>query len=243
MSDDSTLASSSHAEGNSELTPVLVVSVPENCRLGNGKSKECLLPGDEPIAGVQINEQAPSADPQHRSFAYGTEMTPAIGAAEEANFHKCSCGAEQTPGDARQEKLTVLASLVSRYNRDRLYEEVWKYPMRTVAGMYQVSDVALANTCKKLHIPTPPQGYWNKVAAGKPVGPRPPLPTVQIEQRAVARHNWRRHTSEEASILLHQIVLAVSNGKTLTVACQEVGINDTTYRRWKERLTANDLSG
>jgi len=53
-------------------------------------------------------------------------------------------------------------------------------PIQKVAKEYGVSDVAIAKTCRKLYIPVPVQGYWNKLAAGKPVETRPPLPAVQI---------------------------------------------------------------
>jgi hypothetical protein len=70
--------------------------------------------------------------------------------------------------------------LLSRYNRETLYQEVWSSPTRDVAKKYGVSDVALGKTCKKLLIPLPGRGYWNKVSAGKRVPKRPPLPPVPI---------------------------------------------------------------
>ena len=41
-----------------------------------------------------------------------------------------------------------------------------------------VSDVAIARTCKRLNIPKPPRGYWNKKAAGLLVPDRPTLPSL-----------------------------------------------------------------
>jgi len=67
----------------------------------------------------------------------------------------------------------------SRYDREKLYEQVWKVPMRTLAKEYGVSDVALAKACRKLHVPHPGRGYWEKKAANKPVEDRPPLPPVE----------------------------------------------------------------
>jgi len=78
------------------------------------------------------------------------------------------------------EPLTVSAGLMSRYNRDELYERVWRDPIQKLAKEYGVSDVAIGRACKKLHIPVPGKGYWNKLAAGKSVEPRHPLPPVQI---------------------------------------------------------------
>lgn len=59
--------------------------------------------------------------------------------------------------------------------RQKLYEEVWSLPTQKVAAAHGVSDVAIAKTCKRLNIPKPPRGYWNKKAAGLPIPDRPAL--------------------------------------------------------------------
>jgi len=64
----------------------------------------------------------------------------------------------------------------SRYNRVRLYEEVWAEPTQKVAKLYGVSDVAIAKACTLLDIPKPPRGYWAKKAAGRKLPIRPLLP-------------------------------------------------------------------
>jgi hypothetical protein len=53
---------------------------------------------------------------------------------------------------------------------------VWTLEMQKVTKEYGVSDGTLGTTCKKLHVPVPGVGYWNKKTANKPVNPRPPLP-------------------------------------------------------------------
>ena len=53
------------------------------------------------------------------------------------------------------------------FEREPLYAEVWAEPMRTVAARYDLSDVGLRKICTRLGVPTPPLGYWAKVAAGK----------------------------------------------------------------------------
>lgn len=62
------------------------------------------------------------------------------------------------------------------YDRETLYQEVWTMPVTEVAKRYQVSDVAIHKVCKSLDIPTPPQGYWARLRAGKPVK-KIPLPS------------------------------------------------------------------
>lgn len=68
-----------------------------------------------------------------------------------------------------------MAYVTLRYERTKLYEEIWKEPVTTVAKRYGVSDVALRKICKQLAVPLPPLGYWTKVAAGRKP-PTPPLP-------------------------------------------------------------------
>jgi hypothetical protein len=69
--------------------------------------------------------------------------------------------------------------LMAHYDREELYDDVWKSPIREIAKLHGISDVALAKTCRKLFIPLPGRGYWAKKAAGQPVQPRPLLPLVQ----------------------------------------------------------------
>ncbi len=64
------------------------------------------------------------------------------------------------------------------YERQKLYEEVWKEPVLVVAKRYGVSDVALAKACRKLAVPLPPRGYWARVRA-RNAPSRPPLPPYE----------------------------------------------------------------
>jgi hypothetical protein len=80
-----------------------------------------------------------------------------------------------------QEPLIVSAGLMSRYNREELYEAAWEVPMLKLAKRYGVSNEALGKTCRKLHVPVPGRGYWNRITANKSVAPKPPLPKVQIQ--------------------------------------------------------------
>ncbi len=70
--------------------------------------------------------------------------------------------------------------LSSRYDRERLYEEVWREPTQKVAERYGVSDVAIAKACALLNIPKPPRGYWARHAAGQKLPKRPPLPKYGV---------------------------------------------------------------
>jgi hypothetical protein len=93
--------------------------------------------------------------------------------------------------------------LVSRYDREKLYEKVWTVTMQKAAREYGLSDVALGKICRKLYIPVPGRGYWNKKAANQPVEPRPSLPVIRIrsQQRKESTH---RAIAKTASIEVPQ---------------------------------------
>ena len=77
-----------------------------------------------------------------------------------------------------------------RYERAKLYEEVWIEAVTTVAKRYGISDVALRKICRKLAVPLPPLGYWAKIAAGKklstPSLPKYSGPMEIVRQRYVS---------------------------------------------------------
>jgi hypothetical protein len=67
---------------------------------------------------------------------------------------------------------------LQQYDRDELYQKVWKHPLLKVAEEYGVSAVALGKTCRKLSVPVPGRGYWAKLAHGHAGAKRPPLPKL-----------------------------------------------------------------
>jgi hypothetical protein len=62
--------------------------------------------------------------------------------------------------------------------RDELYKKVWKTPMYKLASEYGLSDVGLKKICKKLKVPTPPQGYWVRLKYGYKIK-QTPLPKLK----------------------------------------------------------------
>jgi hypothetical protein len=85
-----------------------------------------------------------------------------------------------------------------RYRRDELYDQIWKRPMREVAKDYGVTDVALRKTCRKLDVPLPPQGHWNKPADRR--GEAPPLPKLKPGQpEELVRERFRYPVAAEPS--------------------------------------------
>ena len=66
------------------------------------------------------------------------------------------------------------------WDRDELYQEVWKEPVTTVAKRYGVSGNAIAKVCRKLQIPVPGRGYWAKKAEGHSVEQASLPPMAQL---------------------------------------------------------------
>lgn len=80
------------------------------------------------------------------------------------------------------------------YEREKLYKEIWAEPMTTVAKRYGISDVALRKHCKKLEIPTPPNGHWAKVKARQKIK-IPPLPKTKGPDKIVTQSSIRESSS------------------------------------------------
>jgi len=62
-------------------------------------------------------------------------------------------------------------------SRDDLYELVWSEPLFNLCRRFGLSDNGLRKRCKAMNVPTPPQGYWQRLKQGRRVG-RIPLPAI-----------------------------------------------------------------
>jgi hypothetical protein len=60
---------------------------------------------------------------------------------------------------------------------DDLITFAWSAPMRDLAAELDLSDVGLRKLLARCGVSPPPQGYWNKLRAGKPVPIRPKAPS------------------------------------------------------------------
>ena len=58
---------------------------------------------------------------------------------------------------------------------EQLRDFAWSEPMRDLAAKVGISDVGLKKILRSYNVATPPQGYWNKIRAGKPAPSRPRL--------------------------------------------------------------------
>lgn len=93
------------------------------------------------------------------------------------------------------------------YERDTLYKEVWRDPMRNVAKRYGISDVMLKKICKQLDVPTPPRGYWAKVKSGQ----SPKKPSLPLSQGLTQTHGKRGSISLEEERELNESLIALGS--------------------------------
>ncbi|HLA80521.1 MAG TPA: hypothetical protein VJP78_02665 [Thermoleophilia bacterium] len=59
--------------------------------------------------------------------------------------------------------------------REELYQQVWAEPIIRLAGRYGITGTGLAKICRKMGVPVPPPGYWQRKRMGRP-DPQPSLP-------------------------------------------------------------------
>lgn len=62
----------------------------------------------------------------------------------------------------------------TRVSREELYAMVWSTPVTILSQKYGLSDVGFAKICRKLKVPLPPRGSWEKLRRGYKVK-KPPL--------------------------------------------------------------------
>lgn len=85
-------------------------------------------------------------------------------------------------------------------NREELYEQVWETPLTRLAPDFNLSDVGLRKVCDRLHVPTPPRGYWAKRQHGQnqPKEPLPELPESASETYVVRETKSAGKTPEDS---------------------------------------------
>jgi hypothetical protein len=54
-----------------------------------------------------------------------------------------------------------------RLTRRELYDLVWSESLLSLSKKYEISDVGLRKVCKRMNIPLPRLGYWQKLRTGR----------------------------------------------------------------------------
>lgn len=110
-------------------------------------------------------------------------------------------------------------STVAALSRRELYDLVWSKPMSKLAPTYGLSDVGLTKICRKMQVPTPPVGYWQKLRNGQSVR-RTRLPELSDEDEQGLRVELTKQKETDVRPLTEadRLVLAEkSSDKSITV--------------------------
>ncbi len=100
-------------------------------------------------------------------------MATSLGAIEAPSLAQ-SAGVP-APDLASQPSAPSRGAALQALSREALHAMVWTTPIEQLAKQLEVSDVAVHKRCRKLEIPTPPRGYWQRKAKGYDVMAVPTL--------------------------------------------------------------------
>ncbi len=120
--------------------------------------------------------------------------------------------------------------------RDELHERIWTTPTHKLATEFGITGTGLAKICKRMHVPVPPRGYWNKLQAGKPVV-KYRLPPAQADtQRKVTIHPTAPKPLPPTRPAIPEAVEAEIAAETAKIKAVHVPVNLThahpLIRKW-----------
>jgi hypothetical protein len=132
----------------------------------------------EPKVTTEVVRLLTQSDPSARETLQELVWTPRMRQHLESQARQLSrFGIRVTVAKAKKPPLPSAEDL-RRYDREKLYAQVWSKPVHILAKEYDLSDRGLAKVCTRLRIPVSGRGYWAKRQAGKQVNKRLPLPTL-----------------------------------------------------------------
>jgi hypothetical protein len=135
--------------------------------------------------------------------------------------------------------------LMARYDREKLYQQVWSQPVQKVAKEYGMSNVALAKICRKLRVPLPGRGYWAKLAAGKTVALRPSLPPIPEPNNPATAAALVAHDKMGKVMLCpagHRTTIPAKNRKR-KIVCPTCGQGARSLRYFLQKARLGGLRG
>jgi hypothetical protein len=107
-----------------------------------------------------------------------------------------------------------------RFERKKLYDQVWEKPMIVLALEYGLSDVGLRKICRRLNIPLPPQGYHLR----KYKGLKSPLPPAKNGIIEYVAHLYQPNQSEaevsSVAVLIPEISFEEQSENRIIVPAQ-----------------------
>lgn len=127
-------------------------------------------------------------------------------------------------------------------DRDQLYAEVWKTPMLSLSKQYGISDVGLRKICKRLRVPVPQMGHWQKVQHGKKVRQPPPLPPIAQGERQKVEIVQRERTKPEVEPEFEAKIVAAIEAENLEEN-RIVALEDLDSAHLLVKRTSADFKG
>ena len=106
------------------------------------------------------------------------------------------------------------------FTRKQLYDLVWSESMSSLARKYNISDTGLRKICKRMNIPAPKGGYWEKRKWGKPVKIEPYIEDKTVDQKVSLAEKDVESATISAVRILEKRKLEIENdlGLKLQVA-------------------------
>ena len=104
-----------------------------------------------------------------------------------------------------------------KISRQELYDLVWSKPMTALAKEYNISDNGLRKICKKLDIPLPQLGHWQKLQYGKKVK-KIPLPK-DFKGEDIITLNERKEENDYGNNVIseyHKLLTQITEDSSLT---------------------------
>lgn len=104
-----------------------------------------------------------------------------------------------------------------KISRQELYNLVWSKPMTALAKEYNISDNGLRKICKKLNIPLPQLGHWQKLQFGKKVIIIPLPKDFKGEDCIILNERKEEDGKENEGVSqFHKLLKDITNDTTLS---------------------------
>jgi hypothetical protein len=104
-----------------------------------------------------------------------------------------------------------------KISRQELYNLVWSKPMTALAKEYNISDNGLRKICKKLNIPLPQLGHWQKLQFGKKVVIIPLPKDFKGEDCIILNERKEEDSKENEGVSqFHKLLKDITNDTTLS---------------------------
>ena len=102
--------------------------------------------------------------------------------------------------------------------RKELYDLVWAEPLSKLAKKYKISDNGLRKICRRLNIPIPQMGHWQKVKYGKSITVIKLPEKYEGKDEIILSEKGDNETDTDSPIIiLKKLIHAIENTKDLSL--------------------------